>query len=186
MNVLTDTLLNIYGKLFFLMQSNKIHIRKQLKLYSAGFGELLKVWEGFWTMRDAALALPGFIAGIFPSLQVSLTIFPWRLLTSVHPASHDHQTYRKRALPFYFETKVRSRDSFIACCCHKTLLSFCSNEHSHHSEHQSSPIFFCINTLTSLPFPYVDSCHVLIFLDEINSCLHPHPILPAFSSLAET
>ena len=117
-----------------------------------------------------------------PSLQVSLTL---NLSTETShrclPPSHQCQSYRKKAPPFYFEIKVRSWSSFIACCGHKTdALSFCSKDHPHHFEHQSSPILFHICPLTSLLLPCFDSCsdmlcpHVLKWSEFVPaSTTHP-------------
>lgn len=140
-------------------------------------------------VRDVVLALPGFTTGTLPSLRVSLTLnLSIETSRRCSPTFTPVQSYRKQAPPFYSEIKVRPWSSFIACFCHKVdVLSFCSKEHSHHFEHQSPPILFHICTLTSPSHVLtpVQTCHVLMSLNKMNSCLHPHPILPAFSGLAE-
>lgn len=189
MSVLTDTLVNFF-KIFKFLLSKEIKFI-EASILNCILLDLGNTWRSSRVsgqMRDAALALSGFTAGIFPSLQVSLTS-PLGDFSQVFTQLHKSIRPTEREL-WHFIYKLRLDQGALdqeACCCHKRDLWVIAALNTLTTANiRVLQFFFCIHTLTSLPLPCVDSCHVLTSLDEINSFLHLHSILPAFSSLAET
>lgn len=102
-------------------------------------------------VRNAALALPDFTAGISPSLQVSLTqIFPLRLPADFHPPAHQCQSYTKKVPALQFQVRVRPWSFCIACCYRKTDTVSCAAK----SIHTTSDT----GVLQRFPYLYINLC----------------------------